>query len=232
MRQFLRLGATATLQRLVNPEYSSNVTHRMTQEIVRSEEQRALNGIVSDLSAFPRIQKCERGALMIEMAEDQAETLSADLELTPKKLQDERMKNIGMMALKRFLVSNTKGKGGLTGGKNSVVLEYSRMCATPSVSTDGDNTVFETVVFVCLQSAGGADANFRALLEKESWPVKKNLVVATARIVKGAILDTRFSFTGIDYSFLFHRWLQYGTQAREEYPSSTISLPSLLIEIN
>jgi hypothetical protein len=194
----MRLETTATMQRLLNPAYLPNLTHKLVQGTVRSDEHRALDNVLSDVSADTKTEKYERAVLEFTMSNELAEVLSGDIEMTPRILQNEKIKNIGMMGIMRYFISSSKGTGGLVGGKNCTVLEYSKLCATTNDESLRNTTAqFVTIVLLRLKSVGGADAKFEEVLKSNNKHAMKNLVVATARVVNDEIKDIRFSFCGM-----------------------------------
>jgi hypothetical protein len=199
VRQALRFDATASLQRLVNPSYSGTLTHKIISNVVGSDEQRALSRILSDVSPFQKQEKMERAVVNIEIVDSQQEEkLFLDMDICSKTLRHEKLKNIGLMALYQFFASSCKGNNGLVGGRNHTVLDFSTKCAIPRVPLDEEKSKFVPVVFLCLEPIpGGPMAGFRTMLVEESKPTMKNLVVGIARIVRGQIVDVRFSFSGM-----------------------------------
>ena len=157
------------------------------------------NRLVSDVSDFPKSVKLERGVVEF-VVPDKSERVSLmdELGLTHTILQHRKLQNIALMALWRYFVSSCKGADGLVGGMMSTLLEYSMLCAKPRGPVAVDEKVeFVTIVFLRLTPIdGGPLANFKSALQNDS-PVKKNMVVAVARVVDGVIKDTRYSFCGI-----------------------------------
>jgi hypothetical protein len=171
----------------------------MISIIVGSHENQALSHILSDVSPFQTREKMERAMVNIEIEDkDQEEKLNMDMDISNKTLQHEKLKNIGMMALYRFFVSTCKGNNGLVGGKNHVVLDFSRKCAIPRGAFAKDKSEFVQVVLLSMKPVpGGPMAEFRTMLVEESKPCMKNLVVGIARVVRGQIVDVRYSLCGM-----------------------------------
>lgn len=164
----------------------------MTKEVVRSDEHRAIGGILSDVSPFTKPAKHERGILHIGMSELQEKCLDEELVMTSKSLQDRKIRNIALMALWRYLIASSKGNSGLVGGKCASLLEFSKLSAVPRREDGG---MFVTVVFLRLKPVGGANANFEAALDG-GGKISKNLVVGIAKVEDGLVSNVRFLFTG------------------------------------
>ena len=176
------------------------MTHKVVQEVVRSEENRAIGGILSNVRPFVKQEKKERGILKIEMSAQLEGVLSRDLECLSNILQAEKIKNIGLMALLRFFISSSKGDLGFVGGKNAKVLDFSKISAIPRNIPGEQKVEFVTAVFLCLKPVGGANANFKEALEG-GGRVLKNLVVGIAQVKDGLITNAKFSFCGMSIAF-------------------------------
>jgi hypothetical protein len=200
IKQSLLLGATSSLQKAFNPAYSGATTHKVVQEVVRSDEHRALGGIFSDVSRIDKKEKKERGILEIGMLPELEVLLNTDLDCMSNILQDEKIKNIGLMALLRFFISSSKGDRGLVGGKNAAVLDFSKIFAVPRNTPGGRKDEFVSVVFLSLKPVGGANANFEEALEG-GGRLFKNLVVGIAQVKDGSIKNAQFSFCGMFIAF-------------------------------
>lgn len=161
-----------------------------------SDEHRALGTIFSGVSDFSKLDKFERGAVVVKLKIEQMRIMEREMACTSDVLQNQRIKNIAMMALWRYFVSSCKGADGLVGGKRSSLLEYSMLCAMPRAPVPiNENSEFVTVVFLRLTPIdGGPIADFKSTLMKDTRPVKMNQVLATARVVRGVIKDVRFSY--------------------------------------
>jgi hypothetical protein len=190
----LRPGSTESVRKLVDPPYLGKTSLDCIQTIIESDEHRALGEILSDVSNFEKVLKCEKAVLEIGMEPEQESRLKSELKSTSNLAQSDEIKNIGMMALLHFFRSQSKGTGGLVGGKNSKLLDFSKLHANHNARGVGSD--YETVIFMHLEFVDKSEADITSALKRKD-PIPKNLIVATARIENGAIVDAHFSFSGM-----------------------------------
>jgi len=200
IKQCLLLGATSSLQKALDPPYSGAITHKVVQEVVRSDEHRALGGILSNVKPLAKKEKKERGILEISMSPKLEEELVNDLECVSNILQAEKIKNIGLMALYYYFRSSSKGNKGFVGGRNAELLGFSKISAVPRNTAGGQKVEYVSVVFLSLKSVGGANVNFEEALEG-GGRVSKNLVVGIAQVKDNLIKNAKFSFCGMSIAF-------------------------------